>query len=124
MRSRSTKFLLPLAAVAAMAVPAVAQARHGSDDPPNHIRREHNRFAEHHRADRDDAARDRTGTGTVTIGVAPTTVRTTAKGPRSNGGNRRGAAGRAATSVRWSGGFAAPARRVRAVGTVSTKLGP
>ena len=58
MRSRSTKFLLPLAAVAAMAVPAVAQARHGSDDPPNHIRREH-RVAEHHRADRDDAARDR-----------------------------------------------------------------
>jgi Ni/Co efflux regulator RcnB len=53
MRSRSTKFLLPLAAVAAMAVPAVAQARHGSDDPPNHVRREH------HRADRDDAARDR-----------------------------------------------------------------
>jgi hypothetical protein len=61
MRSRSTKFLLPLAAVAAMAVPAVAQARHGSDDPPNHIRREHNRFAEHHRADRDHAARDRDG---------------------------------------------------------------
>ena len=34
-----------LAAVAAVSVPAIAQARGGSDDPVNHVRREHHRIA-------------------------------------------------------------------------------
>jgi Ni/Co efflux regulator RcnB len=55
MRSRYTKALLSLAAVAALAAPAAAQARHGSDDPPNAVRHEHR--AGHDRRDRDDIVR-------------------------------------------------------------------
>jgi hypothetical protein len=33
MNPRSTKTLLTIAAIAALAVPGVAQARHGADDP-------------------------------------------------------------------------------------------
>jgi len=44
MSSRYAKMLLPLAAVAAMSVPAIAQARQGSDDPTHHVRREHHRL--------------------------------------------------------------------------------
>ena len=58
MRSRMTKALVPLAAVSALSVPAVAQASHGSDDPAGHVRHEH-----HHRGDlqrhRDRPDRDR-----------------------------------------------------------------
>lgn len=43
MSSLYAKVLLPLAAVAAVSVPAVAQARQGSDDPAHHVRREHHR---------------------------------------------------------------------------------
>jgi Ni/Co efflux regulator RcnB len=40
MRSRYTRALLSLTAVAALAAPMAAQA-HRSDDPPNHVRHEH-----------------------------------------------------------------------------------
>ncbi len=57
MLSRYAKTLLPLAAVAAISVPAVAQARHGSDDPSTHVRREHHRVTHHVRHNHDDGAR-------------------------------------------------------------------
>ena len=41
MHSRYTKVLTALAATVAIAVPAVAQAHGGSDDPPNHEQRQH-----------------------------------------------------------------------------------
>jgi Ni/Co efflux regulator RcnB len=70
MTSRYTKALLAIAAAGAVAVPAVAQADHGRDDPAGHVRHEHHHFAHHrhhghhrraddtvrhvrHRADRD-----------------------------------------------------------------------
>jgi nicotinamide mononucleotide (NMN) deamidase PncC len=46
MRSRTIKALLSLSAVAALAVPGVAQARHGADDPAGHVR--HASHARHH----------------------------------------------------------------------------
>jgi hypothetical protein len=52
-----TKILLPLAALAAISLPAAAEARHGSDDPPQHITREHHRLGHHHRHGRDDIIR-------------------------------------------------------------------
>jgi len=56
--SRFTKTLVALTAVGALAVPTVAQARHGSDDPATHVRHEHHGVrhdaARHHdRPDRD-----------------------------------------------------------------------
>ena len=51
MYSRFTKALLSLAAVAALAAPGIAQASRGSDDPANHVQREHQRFDRHHRRD-------------------------------------------------------------------------
>ena len=41
MNSRYTKALTALAVIGGIAVPGVAQARGGSDDPPNHEQREH-----------------------------------------------------------------------------------
>jgi hypothetical protein len=41
MHARSTWSVTALAAVGALTVPAIAQARGGSDDPPNPERREH-----------------------------------------------------------------------------------
>lgn len=41
MRSRYTKALTVLAVTGGIAAPAVAQARGGSDDPPNHEQRQH-----------------------------------------------------------------------------------
>jgi Ni/Co efflux regulator RcnB len=38
MNPRSKKTLLTIAAVAALAAPGVAQARHGADDPAGHAR--------------------------------------------------------------------------------------
>jgi hypothetical protein len=38
MRNRLTKIFLAVVAVAALAVPAGAQARHGADDPAGHVR--------------------------------------------------------------------------------------
>ncbi len=62
MRSRLTKAMVALAAVSALAVPAMAQASHGSDDPAGHVRHEHHR-GEHHRGEfqrhRDRPDRDR-----------------------------------------------------------------
>jgi hypothetical protein len=59
MNSRYTKPLVSVAAAAALALPAIAQASHGSDDPVNHVRGEHHRLVsddgahhvrrEHHR---------------------------------------------------------------------------
>ncbi len=57
MRSRLTKALVALAAVPALAVPAVAQASHGSDDPVGHVRHEHHRGGALQHRDRPD--RDR-----------------------------------------------------------------
>jgi hypothetical protein len=59
MRSRYTKALAALALTGAIAVPAVAQARGGSDDPPNHEQRQH-QVRHHVRHDRvDNDRRDR-----------------------------------------------------------------
>jgi Spy/CpxP family protein refolding chaperone len=56
MYSRYTKALTALALAGAVAVPAVAQARGGSDDPPNHQRHEH-QVRHHARHDRVDIDR-------------------------------------------------------------------
>ena len=53
MYSRYTKALITFAVAGALAVPAVAQARGGSDDPPNHEQREH-QVRHHVRHDRVD----------------------------------------------------------------------
>jgi hypothetical protein len=53
MHSRYTKALTALALAGAITVPAVAQARGGSDDPPNHEQREH-QVRHHGRHDRVD----------------------------------------------------------------------
>lgn len=53
MHSRYTKALTTLAVAGALAVPAVAQARGGSDDPANHEQREH-QLRHHVRHDRVD----------------------------------------------------------------------
>jgi hypothetical protein len=46
MRNRSTKALLSLSLVAVFALPGVAQAKHGADDPAGHVR--HSSHASHH----------------------------------------------------------------------------
>ena len=46
MRTRTIKALLSLSAIAAFAMPGVAQARHGADDPAGHVR--HASHARHH----------------------------------------------------------------------------
>ena len=53
MNSRYTKALTTLAITGAIAVPAIAQARGGSDDAPNHGQRTH-QVAHHGRHDRLD----------------------------------------------------------------------
>ncbi|HJS92982.1 MAG TPA: hypothetical protein VJ741_01875 [Solirubrobacteraceae bacterium] len=55
MNSRYTKALATFAVAGALAVPAIAQARGGSDDPPNHEQRQHQvrHHGRHHRADND-----------------------------------------------------------------------
>ena len=54
MQSRYSKLLLSLTTMAALALPAVAEARHGNDDPANHVRREHHRLIHHARHAADD----------------------------------------------------------------------
>lgn len=54
MPSRYTKAVVALAAVGAISVPAVAQASHGSDDPPGHVRQEHHRLSHDGRHGSDD----------------------------------------------------------------------
>ena len=56
MYSRYTKALTTFAVAGALAIPAVAQARGGSDDPPNHEQREH-QVGHHVRHDRVDNVR-------------------------------------------------------------------
>jgi hypothetical protein len=56
MHSRITRALISLSAVAVLATPAVAQAGHGSDDPPSHVRREHHRLGHELRHGADDGA--------------------------------------------------------------------
>ena len=46
MYSRYTKALTTLAITGAIAVPAIAQARGGSDDPPNHEQRQQEPLAQ------------------------------------------------------------------------------
>jgi len=55
MHTRYAKPLTVLALTGAIAVPAIAQARGGSDDPPNHEQREHQvrHHTRHHRVDND-----------------------------------------------------------------------
>lgn len=63
MRNRTAKTLVALTAIATMAMPGVAQARHGADDPAGHVRhashaRHHSHHARHHaRHGADDGAR-------------------------------------------------------------------
>jgi hypothetical protein len=54
-----TKTLVSLAAVGALSVPAVAQARHGSDDPAGHVRQEHHAVRHHAANHHDRPDRDR-----------------------------------------------------------------
>ena len=61
MYPRIAKALAALAVTGAIAVPAVAQARGGSDDPPNHEQRAQ-QVRHHMRHDRvDNARQDRRG---------------------------------------------------------------
>ena len=51
MRNRTTKALLSLSLVAVFALPGVAQAKHGADDPVGHVRHaSHARHHAHHHA--------------------------------------------------------------------------
>jgi hypothetical protein len=51
MRHRTPKALLSLTIVAAFALPGVAQAKHGADDPAGHVRHaSHARHHTHHHA--------------------------------------------------------------------------
>jgi hypothetical protein len=52
MRHLTSKTLLAFTAIAALALPGVAQARHGADDPAGHVRhaRHHVRHHHHHHA--------------------------------------------------------------------------
>jgi hypothetical protein len=51
MRTRTPKALLSLTIVAAFALPGVAQAKHGADDPVGHARHaSHARHHTHHHA--------------------------------------------------------------------------
>ncbi len=66
MRSRFTMILLSLASAASLAVPGIALARQGNDDPVQHVRREHrHRHLEkhHHHRGNDDGARHVRGGG-------------------------------------------------------------
>jgi hypothetical protein len=58
MQSRLVTAAVTLAAIGAVSVPAIAQARHGSDDPAGHVRREHRHIVTNDRH-RDDRNRDR-----------------------------------------------------------------
>jgi hypothetical protein len=57
MHSRYAKALISIAAVGAIAVPAIAQARQGSDDPVTHVRQEHHRADHRLRRGHDDLVR-------------------------------------------------------------------
>ena len=56
MHTRLAKPILSIAAVAVLAMPGVALARQGSDDPVKHVRREHHQrhLGEDHRRGVDD----------------------------------------------------------------------
>ena len=59
MHPRFTRTLTALALTGAIAVPAVAQARGGSDDPANHEQRQHQIQNRAHHDRRDNDRRDR-----------------------------------------------------------------
>jgi hypothetical protein len=72
MPNRARRITLSIAVVASLALPGVALASHGSDDPASHVSREHHRFdndrhrgrnsIRHDRRDSDDSPlRARTG---------------------------------------------------------------
>jgi hypothetical protein len=48
MGSRSVKTLLAITATAVLAVPAIAQARQGADDPAGHVRHSATEVRHHH----------------------------------------------------------------------------
>jgi hypothetical protein len=63
MRNRTIKALLSLSAIAAFAMPGVAQARHGADDPAGHVRHashhaKHHKHHAHHSTARHGGADD------------------------------------------------------------------
>ena len=57
MHTRFTKTLLALVAATSLALPGIALARQGNDDPVNHVRREHRHLENHHRRGHDDGVR-------------------------------------------------------------------
>lgn len=70
MRSRFTMTLLSLGAAASLAVPGIALARQGNDDPVKHVRSEHrhrhldnHHRDNHHRRGNDDGGRHVRGGG-------------------------------------------------------------
>jgi hypothetical protein len=65
MHSRFTKTLLALTAAVSLALPGIALARQGNDDPVQHVRREHHRshLENHHRRGHHDVARHLRGGG-------------------------------------------------------------
>jgi hypothetical protein len=61
-----------MATVASLALPGVALASHGSDDPPGHVSREHHRFdRERHRSH--DTIRHHHRDSDDTLGRSPAT---------------------------------------------------
>jgi hypothetical protein len=63
MHIRFTKILLALTAAASLALPGIALARQGNDDPVKHVRREHRHLQNHHRRGHDDGVRHVRGGG-------------------------------------------------------------
>jgi Ni/Co efflux regulator RcnB len=70
MKLRTTKLLMTIAAIGALAAPTAAQARHGSDDGAGHVRhgvteaRHHHKHKRHHHVRKnDDGARHVRHTG-------------------------------------------------------------
>jgi hypothetical protein len=55
--SKLTKILISLSVAGAVAVPGVAQAQRGTDDPAGHMRHEHQRQHHAQREDRGPASR-------------------------------------------------------------------
>jgi hypothetical protein len=56
--SKLTKILISLSVAGAVAVPGVAQAQRGADDPAGHVRQEHRH---HHHARHEDRGHARRG---------------------------------------------------------------
>jgi Ni/Co efflux regulator RcnB len=59
MPTQARRIILSIAAVASLALPGVALASHGSDDPVSHVSREHHRSNSDRHRGRDSIRRDR-----------------------------------------------------------------